>query len=204
MEEGRGRERWVLEYSYTYSSTGTYVHVYRAGYVSLCCCFVKSRCDVLPHIMLFCRYVKPKPTTVTHTWIAINAQNTCCRNMDITSTGVPKKTVLVAVALGFRTTQQVSQLPNGTRTTITPNNSDIQTDRQTFVSPRHTYHMVQTYFVGRGGVPLFLVGSHPSGESSCMQHCRPTAAQCCLSVASVLARQRASGGRHRGRLGLHS
>ena len=37
-----------------------------------------------------------------------------------------------------------------------------------------------------------------------MQRCRPTAAHCCQSAASVLARRRASSGRHRGSLDLHS
>ena len=42
----------------------------------------------------------------------------------------------------------------------------------------------------------------PCRISSCsrMQRCRPTAAHCCQGAASVLARRRASGGRHRGRL----
>jgi hypothetical protein len=51
--------------------------------------------------------------------------------------------------------------------------------------------------------PVSLVGSHPAGESSRMQRCRPTAAHGCQSAASVLARRRASGGRDRGRLAWH-
>ena len=36
-----------------------------------------------PYRLLVCRKVKPKPTTVTHTWFDVNAQDTFCR---ITST----------------------------------------------------------------------------------------------------------------------
>ena len=42
-----------------------------------------------PYRLLVCRKVKPEPTTVTHTWLAINAQDTFCR---ITATGLPKQT----------------------------------------------------------------------------------------------------------------
>ena len=72
MEEGRGRERWVP-----------------AGWVVAAWYFPGP----------LCRQVKPKPTTVTHTWLALNAQNTLSR---ITSTGVQKQTVVLYFTLGFR------------------------------------------------------------------------------------------------------
>ncbi len=45
-----------------------------------------------------CRQVKPKATTVTHTWLSLNAHHTFCR---IISTGVPKQTVVFDLTLGF-------------------------------------------------------------------------------------------------------
>ena len=53
-----------------------------------------------PYRLLVCRNVKPKPTTVTHTWLAVNAQDTFFR---ITSTGAAKQSLLVALTLGLPT-----------------------------------------------------------------------------------------------------
>ena len=51
---------------------------------------------------------------------------------------------------------------------------------------------------------ILLARAAACSASSRMQRCRPTAAHCCQSAAIMLARRRASRGRHRGRLGWHS
>ena len=107
-----------------------------------------------------CRQVKPKPTTVTHTWLALNAQNTLSR---ITSTGVQKQTVVLYFTLGFR--NHTAGLINYQMAHLRPTLNKFWTNRHTY---RHTdIHYIQTYihtmfFVGRGGdcsalpcLPLF-------------------------------------------------
>ena len=82
-----------------------------------------------PYRLLVCRNVKPKPTTVTHTWLAVNAQDTFFR---ITSTGAAKQSLLVALTLGLPThtagfTISKWHTYNQTR------NKFGQTDRQTYI-----------------------------------------------------------------------
>ena len=81
-----------------------------------------------------CRQVKPKPTTVTHTWLALNAHHTVYR---IISTGVPKQNVVFDCTLGFRnhTAGIIDYLMAHLQPTLnnfwTNRHTDIHTDIQT-------------------------------------------------------------------------
>ena len=87
-----------------------------------------------------CRQVKPKPTTVTHTWLALNAHHTVYR---IISTGVPKQNVVFDCTLGFR---------NHTAGIIDYLMAHLQPTLNKFWTNRHTYiHTnIHTYNVLRG------------------------------------------------------
>ena len=103
-----------------------------------------------PYRLLVCRNVKPKPTTVTHTWLAVNAQDTFFR---ITSIGAAKQSLLVALTLGLRT--------HTAGFTISKWHTHNQTRNKFGQTYRHTY-IHTMFFVGRGGdcsalpcLPLF-------------------------------------------------
>ncbi len=81
-----------------------------------------------------------KANTVTHTWLAINAQDTFFR---ITST------MLAAFTLGFRTPTAGFTITKWHTCTHTPNNSG-QTYKHTYIHDIHTYKQTN-FFVGRGG-----------------------------------------------------
>ena len=83
--------------------------------------------------------MKPKPTTVTHTWLAVNAQDAFCR---ITSTGAPKQSVVVAVTLGFRT--------HAAGFTITKWHTYNQTRNKFGQTDRHTYIHANNVLRGPG------------------------------------------------------
>ena len=96
--------------------------------------------------------MKPKPTTVTHTWLAVNAQDTFFR---ITSTGAAKQSLLVALTLGLPThtagfTISKWHTYNQTRNKFgqTDRHTDIHTYIHTYIPLVHTY--IQTYNVLRG------------------------------------------------------
>ena len=104
-------------------------------------------------MLLVCRKVKPKPTTVTHTWLAVNAQDTFFR---ITSTGAAKQSLVVAHTLGLRTHTAgftISKWHTHNQTRNKFGQTDIHTDRQT---DRHTM-----FFVGRGGDSAGIVMPPP-------------------------------------------
>ena len=101
-----------------------------------------------PYRLLVCRKVKPKPTTVTHTWLAVNAQDTFCR---ITSTGAPKQSLLVALKLGLRTHTAgftISQWHTYNQT----RHKFGQTDRQTYI---HTHSYIHTDIHTHTRVPTY-------------------------------------------------
>ena len=100
--------------------------------------------------------MKPKATTVTHTWLSLNAHHTFCR---IISTGVPKQTVVFDFTLGFlnHTAGIIDYLMAHLQPTLNKFWTNKHTDRQTYTP---------TYNVFRGPGWRFRRHCHASPSST--------------------------------------